>query len=96
MADYILCSTALTGEIYVHAAGIASVLAAHKPSVKVVGCQPENSCIMANSVEAGNIVNSQSSPTLSEGTAGTNVITGAGSFSGYNVRSVQIYTEPVF
>ena len=69
--------------IHLHAAGIASVLAAHKPRVKVVGCQPENSCIMANSVEAGNIVNSHSSPTLSEGTAGTDAITAAGSFSGF-------------
>ena len=53
-----------------HAAGIASVLAAYTPKVKVVGCQPENSCVMADSVRAGTIITSSSSPTLSEGTAG--------------------------
>ena len=50
--------------------GIASVLAAHKPKVKVVGCQPENSCIMAKSMKAGMVVNEPSRNTLSEGTAG--------------------------
>ena len=54
-----------------HAAGIASVLAAYTPKVTVVGCQPENSCVMADSVRAGTIITSSSSPTLSEGTAGT-------------------------
>lgn len=44
--------------------------AAHRPKVKVVGCQPENSCIMVKSVRAGRILNSASRPTLSEGTAG--------------------------
>ncbi len=46
------------------------MLAAHRPKVKVVGCQPENSCIMLKSVRAGRILHSASSPTLSEGTAG--------------------------
>jgi threonine dehydratase len=38
--------------------------------VRVVGCQPENSAVMAHSVEAGRILEMESAPTLSDGTAG--------------------------
>lgn len=51
-------------------AGIAACLDAAAPSVRVIGCQPRNSCVMARSVEAGRIVEAPSLPTLSDATAG--------------------------
>ncbi|MGI9221080.1 MAG: threonine/serine dehydratase [Woeseiaceae bacterium] len=51
-------------------AGVASVLKAHNPAIKVYGCQPEASAVMAKSVEAGQILDLPSDPTLSDGTAG--------------------------
>lgn len=51
-------------------AGVASVLKAHNPAIKVYGCQPEASAVMAKSVEAGEILDLPSDPTLSDGTAG--------------------------
>jgi len=51
-------------------AGVASVLKAHNSSVRVVGCQPAASAVMAHSVEAGRILDMPSEPTLSDGTAG--------------------------
>lgn len=50
--------------------GNASVLKAHNPAIHVVGCLPENSPVMAVSVERGAIVDMPSLPTLSDGTAG--------------------------
>ncbi len=50
--------------------GIAVVLKAHNPAVHIVGCLPENSPVMAVSVERGAIVDMPSLPTLSDGTAG--------------------------
>ena len=50
--------------------GIASVLKAYNPAIQVVGCLPENSPVMAVSVERGAIVDMPSLPTLSDGTAG--------------------------
>ncbi|MGI9272030.1 MAG: threonine/serine dehydratase [Woeseiaceae bacterium] len=50
--------------------GVASVLKAHNPDIKVFGCQPEASAVMAKSVEAGEILDLPSEPTLSDGTAG--------------------------
>ena len=50
--------------------GIASVLKSANPAIRIVGCQPEASAVMAHSVEAGRIVDEPSSPTLSDGTAG--------------------------
>ena len=50
--------------------GIASVLKAYNPAIHVVGCLPENSPVMAVSVERGAIVDMPSLPTLSDGTAG--------------------------
>jgi len=58
--------------------GVASVLKAHNPDIKVFGCQPEASAVMAKSVEAGEILDLPSDKTLSDGTAGgieTNAIT---------------------
>jgi threonine dehydratase len=51
--------------------GIASYLKAHAPRpITVIGCLPENSPVMAASVQAGQIVDIPSQPTLSDGTAG--------------------------
>ena len=50
--------------------GVGSVLKAHNPDIKIVGCQPVASAVMAESVEAGEILDLPSAPTLSDGTAG--------------------------
>ena len=51
-------------------AGIAGYLKALNPGVVVVGCLPANSPVMAESIRAGRIVDMESLPTLSDGTAG--------------------------
>lgn len=51
-------------------AGVASVLKARRPDVRVYGCQPAASPVMARSVEAGEILDLPSAATLSDGTAG--------------------------
>ena len=51
-------------------AGVASVLKDHNPDIKVYGCQPAASAVMAESVAAGEILDLPSDPTLSDGTAG--------------------------
>ena len=51
-------------------AGVGSVLKAHNPNVRVYGCQPKASAVMAYSVAAGEILDLPSEPTLSDGTAG--------------------------
>jgi threonine dehydratase len=50
--------------------GVAGYLKAVDPSVTVLGCQPGNSCAMWRSIQAGEIVSSEESPTVSDGTAG--------------------------
>lgn len=50
--------------------GVASVLKAHNPQIKIYGCQPEASAVMAKSIDAGEILDIPSDPTLSDGTAG--------------------------
>jgi threonine dehydratase len=50
--------------------GIASYLKSVKPDIQVIGCSPENSQVMAKSVQAGEILDLPSLPTLSDGTAG--------------------------
>ena len=50
--------------------GIAGYLAVTRPGVEVVACSPENSQVMIRSVEAGRILEIESLPTLSDGTAG--------------------------
>jgi threonine dehydratase len=50
--------------------GIASYLKLVKPGVQVIGCSPENSQVMAQSVQAGELLDLPSLPTLSDGTAG--------------------------
>ncbi len=51
-------------------AGVAVWLQAAWPGVTVVGCSPENSAVMVASLEAGRILELESKPTLSDGTAG--------------------------
>lgn len=50
--------------------GIAGYLKSVKNKVKIIGCSPENSPVMAASVKAGNILDMVSLPTISDGTAG--------------------------
>lgn len=50
--------------------GIAGYLKSIHPSVRVIGCSPENSQVMIESVKAGRILDLPSLPTLSDGTAG--------------------------
>jgi len=50
--------------------GIAGYLKAEMPHVEVIGCSPENSQVMVQSVAAGEILDLPSLPTLSDGTAG--------------------------
>ena len=50
--------------------GIASCLKGAGRAVQTIGCQPEHSAVMLASVRAGRIVESESLPTLSDGSAG--------------------------
>jgi len=50
--------------------GIAGYLKSVLPNVRVIGCSPENSQVMIQSVKAGRILDLPSLPTLSDGTAG--------------------------
>lgn len=51
-------------------AGIAAALKQARPAARVVGCWPENSQVMLQSIKAGRILDLPSEPTLSDGTAG--------------------------
>jgi threonine dehydratase len=50
--------------------GAGSVLKAHNSDIRIYGCQPLASPVMARSIAAGNILDLPSAPTLSDGTAG--------------------------
>ena len=50
--------------------GAAAALKAERPEIRIVGCLPEHSPVMARSVAAGAIIEMESLPTLSDGTAG--------------------------
>jgi threonine dehydratase len=50
--------------------GVAAGLKSAQPDVKVVGCSPENSQVMIQSIKAGRILDLPSRPTISDGTAG--------------------------
>jgi threonine dehydratase len=52
------------------AAGVAAAVKAARPDVRVVGCWPENATAMLASIRAGEIVEVEEQPTLSDGTAG--------------------------
>ena len=50
--------------------GIGGYLKEHQRDVKIIGCQPENSAVMYESIKAGKILDIPSKPTVSDGTAG--------------------------
>ena len=50
--------------------GIAGYLKSLDEKIEIVGCQPLNSAVMAESIHAGEIVEMESQPTLSDGSAG--------------------------
>ncbi len=50
--------------------GVAAYLKTVSPATRVIGCSPVNSCVMAESVKAGRVLELGSKPTLSDGTAG--------------------------
>ena len=60
--------------------GIATYLKAINPAVQIIACSPRNSAVMQHSVAAGQILDEESLPTLSDGTAG-GVETGAITFA---------------
>ncbi len=51
-------------------AGIAAYLKFLNKRIKIIGCQPQNSPVMFESLRAGRIVEMDSQPTISDGTAG--------------------------
>jgi threonine dehydratase len=51
-------------------AGIAGFLKSKNPDIEILGCQPENSAVMYASVKAGQILDLESKPTISDGSAG--------------------------
>jgi threonine dehydratase len=50
--------------------GIAGYLKAVSPETKIIGCLPENSPVMAESIKAGRIIDMKTLPTISDATAG--------------------------
>ncbi|MFX0087176.1 MAG: threonine/serine dehydratase [Candidatus Hodarchaeota archaeon] len=50
--------------------GIAGLLKDYNPGIEIIGCLPENSPVMYESVKSGKIIEMESKPTLSDGTAG--------------------------
>lgn len=50
--------------------GIASYLKGINPSITIHGCQPENSAVMYHSLKEGKIIEMESKPTISDGSAG--------------------------
>lgn len=50
--------------------GVGAVLKSHNPDIRIYGCQPAASDVMAQSVAAGKILDLPSDATLSDGTAG--------------------------
>jgi threonine dehydratase len=50
--------------------GVAAALKAARPTIRIVGCSPVNSKVMHESVRAGRMLDLESLPTFSDGTAG--------------------------
>ncbi len=50
--------------------GIAGYLKSTDKKIQIIGCQPENSAVMYESIKAGEIIEMASSPTVADGTAG--------------------------
>ena len=51
-------------------AGVGGYLKSLHPAIEMIGCQPAASPVMSRSIEAGRVVEMESRPTLSDGTAG--------------------------
>lgn len=51
-------------------AGIAGYIKTVSPETKIIGCLPENSPVMFESIKAGRIIDTETLPTLSDATAG--------------------------
>ncbi len=50
--------------------GIALALKQRYPTIEIIGCQPENSAIMYQSIRNGRIIEAESQPTMADATAG--------------------------
>jgi threonine dehydratase len=50
--------------------GIAGYLKTMDKNIHIIGCQPENSAVMYESIKAGKIIEMTSKPTIADGTAG--------------------------
>jgi threonine dehydratase len=50
--------------------GIGGYVKTKNQNIEVIGCQPVNSAVMYHSIKSGNILNMESKPTISDGTAG--------------------------
>lgn len=50
--------------------GLAGFLKSRRPGVEIVGCSPKNSAVLYESLRAGRVLELESLPTLSDGTAG--------------------------
>ncbi len=50
--------------------GIAGYLKSMDEKIEIIGCQPKNSAVMFESIKAGRILEMESQPTLSDGSAG--------------------------
>lgn len=50
--------------------GIAGCLKAVDNNIEIIGCQPQNSAVMYESIKAGKIIDMESKPTIADGTAG--------------------------
>jgi threonine dehydratase len=51
-------------------AGIAGYLKTENSDIEIIGCQPEKSAVMYASIKAGRILDMESEPTISDGSAG--------------------------
>lgn len=52
------------------ASGVGAFLKTKIPACKIIGCSPENSCVLIQSLDAGELLTLPSTETLSDGTAG--------------------------
>ncbi|MGL5741124.1 MAG: pyridoxal-phosphate dependent enzyme [Legionella sp.] len=50
--------------------GIAGYIKAGSPKTKIIGCLPQNSPVMSESIKAGKIISMETLPTLSDATEG--------------------------
>lgn len=50
--------------------GIAGYLKSKNKNIEIIGCQPEASSVMYESIKAGKIIDMESKPTISDGSAG--------------------------